>query len=287
MRQLHGGRDLWSWKVEMEPSWADKYAVADQREIQAFLQLRAVENVLRELIIEQLTESFGPRWQRTQVPDDIRRKLYDAIAIERRYKWVDLIPYHPIYYTDFPDLKKIIERNDNWTNAFRAVLGDRKDIISGMLSELEPLRNAIAHGRSLGLSSARIVANARGRFHTALGEERFSSLLTRSTVAPNVFELLTLLRTEGEIAAEQMAACGTLSILERWNEMKSQWWFDDDYLGADLAAVRAFFELAGEYRALTRARGDGYRVDRWLTARKFEEALTSYRESWSFLGDPR
>jgi hypothetical protein len=162
-------------------------------------------------------------------------------------------------------------------------LGGRKDIVIGMLSELEPLRNAIAHNRSLGPSSARIVGNARERLHTALGEQRYTSLLTRSTVAPNVPKRLILLRTEGEIAAEQMAACAGVSVLEYWGGIKSRWWFDDEYLGTDLAAVRAFFELAEEYRALPRARGDGYRIERWLKSRQFEEAVTSYRESWSLL----
>jgi hypothetical protein len=47
----------------MGASWADEYPVADQQEIRAFLQWRAVENVLRELIIEQLSEFFGPNGQ--------------------------------------------------------------------------------------------------------------------------------------------------------------------------------------------------------------------------------
>lgn len=46
------------------------------------------------------------------------------------------------------DYRKIIEREDNWTETFRDVLLHR-EIVLGKLLELEPIRNSLAHNREL------------------------------------------------------------------------------------------------------------------------------------------
>lgn len=54
---------------------------------------------------------------------------------------------HEIFYTDFPDLKKIVEKRDNWREVFGDIFGRKEVLVK--LDELYPLRNMIAHNRYL------------------------------------------------------------------------------------------------------------------------------------------
>jgi hypothetical protein len=53
-----------------------------------------------------------------------------------------------MYYVDFTDYSKIIERRDNWQEAFRDVFRDKEAVLV-KLRELEQIRNDIAHSREL------------------------------------------------------------------------------------------------------------------------------------------
>jgi hypothetical protein len=248
--------------------------------------MRAIEIALREIIVEQLSAVFGARWHKTQVPEDVRLKFGDAITVERRYPWLQLVPHHPIYYTDFPDLKKIITRNDNWTKAFAPVFGRSKDVILNMFTELEPLRNSIAHSRAISPVSVDIVETARERLRTALGADRFDVAVARTTLALDVYEILRALRQEGEVVSGRIRQCDPRVTLQVWLKAKDQWWFEETYIGADLAPIRAFFALAQDYCALPRSMVDGYRIERWLVERQFEQLAGSLRSSWQALKTP-
>jgi hypothetical protein len=255
-------------------------------EMRAFVLMRAIENALRELVVEELSATFGQKWHRTQMPEDVAQKYRDAITVERRYSLMHLVPHHPIYYIDFPDLKKIITRNDNWTNAFQAIFGRNKDVILSMFAELEPLRNAIAHNRTLSTTSVRTIEDASDGLRTALGAQRFDSMAGRSTVAPDVHEILCNLRWESQVASNRIRHCTVCVPLDVWQQTAGLWWFEENYLGSDLSPIRAFFELAKEYRALPRSMGDGYRVERWLAERRFEQLFELMDSSWRPLKIP-
>jgi hypothetical protein len=53
-----------------------------------------------------------------------------------------------IQYLDFADYVKIIARRDNWKDVFQVIFKDKEAFIV-KLKELEPIRNAIRHGRKL------------------------------------------------------------------------------------------------------------------------------------------
>src|SRR5690242_15851284 len=108
----------------------------------------AIENGIRELIIEELSNLEGPLWYKHRLPGDILTKYREAVRLQRQVVWTKMVPHHPLYYLDFPDLKKIIEREDNWKDSFSAIF-TRKELISATLSEIEPTRNSLAHNRKL------------------------------------------------------------------------------------------------------------------------------------------
>jgi hypothetical protein len=78
---------------------------------------------------------------------------------------------HEIFYTYFPDLKKIIEKRDNWREVFEDIFGRRDVLVK--LDELYPLRNIIAHNRYLTKENADTVElyyKKLGRFLAIMNE---------------------------------------------------------------------------------------------------------------------
>ena len=89
-----------------------------EENIRIYCHLYIIENAVRELIVELLSAIDGPRWYKKRLPGDVLGKYREGVEFERGIKWFQLIPLHPIYYIDFPDLKKIIERDNNWVNPY-------------------------------------------------------------------------------------------------------------------------------------------------------------------------
>ena len=92
---------------------------APSNSVQAFNLLFAIENALREFIIESLSRFAGPKWYKTRLPGDVLKKYREGQQYERATPWIELVPHHPIYYVDFSDLRKIIEQNNNWADVFK------------------------------------------------------------------------------------------------------------------------------------------------------------------------
>jgi hypothetical protein len=168
---------------------------------------------------------FGPQWHRAQLPPDVAEKFSQAVAMERRLPWLQLVRHHPIYYVDFPDLKKIIERRDNWHTVFCKLFGANKTVFTGFISELEPLRNSIAHSRRISDASLDIIETATDRLRATLGVDRFQAVVASNTVAPDVYAILASLRKEAQIAAARMRRCEPGLALNSWAHVKNQWWF--------------------------------------------------------------
>ena len=80
--------------------------------------LLIIEVGLREFLIEALEASCGSDWWKKRLPGDVLAAYRNGCRYERRIRWCQLVPHHPIYYVDFPDLKKVIQRSDNWKDVF-------------------------------------------------------------------------------------------------------------------------------------------------------------------------
>src|SRR5260221_3955565 len=160
--------------------------------IAIFSMLYSIETALRELIIESLSTIEGPKWYKKCLPGDILEKYKNGWEAEKRSHWSQCIPHHPIYYVDFPDLRKIIEREDNWKKAFENIF-TRKDILSSTLSELEPIRNKIAHNRKTSEKDTEIVRGAYSMLSNAIGSNYFDSLASNCTLSTDIREQLVQL----------------------------------------------------------------------------------------------
>ena len=237
--------------------------------IKLYNALYVIEVGLRELIIEQFDAEFGTRWIRQQLPGgaDVQNWLKEARSYERQTPWISHIPHHPIYYLDFPQLKQTIERNDNWERVFRA-LYQRKDIVIGALSQIEPIRNKVAHNRRASTADLSIVESTftvlEAPLAATMGPNALLSLASRFTAAPDLALLVARLHDEARVVRQAIVSASRLDQLSEWQLAEKAWWLSDEYLGTNTAPIRKLFELAKEYAALPRARGTGHLIESWI-----------------------
>lgn len=225
--------------------------------------LYRIEVGLRELIIEALESKCGPRWWKQRLPGDVLGAFREGRRYEHGVTWSELVPHHPLYYVSFPDLRKVIERRDNWRDVFKPVFAN-KEVFVGTLKSLEPIRNKIAHNRKATQADLRIAEAAHSELSSAIGHENFRRLVSRCTKADDIAESLRRLRAEAELGLELCSQFEELGELETWNEVRGEWWFDPDYLGHETAAITEYFERLNTYRQLPRVRGSGHIIEDWV-----------------------
>lgn len=111
--------------------------------------LKSLETKLR-LFIEENLKKINPNWWKERVPEDIRSNANQRQELaESPCPWIKKEEKSPvIFYIDFTDCVKIIERNDNWNEVFQKTFKD-KGFISQRLKELKPIRDSIAHSRPI------------------------------------------------------------------------------------------------------------------------------------------
>lgn len=109
--------------------------------MEAYILMYLFENSVRDLIRERMTENHGPNWWEGQASDNIKGKVEDRKKKEGKNRWHMERGAHPIHYTDFSDLQKLII--NNWDD-FQDLLPDQ-GWLKGRLDEVEQSRNIIAH----------------------------------------------------------------------------------------------------------------------------------------------
>jgi hypothetical protein len=246
------------------------YDYVPETNLTLYKLLFAIETVLRELIIEVIEGKDGPRGWKQRLPGDVLGKFRDARLYEQRVSWRQLVPHHPIYYVDFPDLKKVIVERRNWVDLFRVTFG-RVDWLDSALTELEPIRNSVAHNRKATVADVQLTETTLNKLVNAIGEQRFEALVSRCSIAIDVRASLTRLLSEAELTLQKCLAFSPIESLPVWESIQRSWWFDSDYLGQDIGATTDFFESAEEYSNLPRGRGMGHTIEAWVNSNPINE----------------
>jgi len=265
----------------MEASFPQANFIPKQN-LEVYSYLFLLENAVRELIINLLQAKYGERWYKKRLPPDILDKFRKTMDYERSIKWIQLIPHHPIYYLDFPDLKKIIERNDNWKEIFEDLFGRRKEVIISIFSELEPIRNKVAHNRKTGEMDLLIVKEAYGKLSEVIGSKKMIELSKKITSIDNISEQLVALRKEADVAFTTCMHLKPVS-LRIWKSIFDKWWFDETYLGHHLDAIFDYFSIIDQYMNLSRRRGEGHIIESWVKANSIELKYSKAKDEFAGL----
>jgi hypothetical protein len=237
--------------------------------LNTYILLYKIEVGLRELIIQSL-HSIDQKWLKHRLSGELIAKYKDGKLSERMNKWTELIPHHPLYYLDFPDLKQIIERSDNWKDVFQDYFAD-KQVFIGMLRALEPIRNKVAHNRKISASEEGIVKATYYAFNNAIGMEKYQKLITNQTILLDIPDRLIKLQNLSNKCYQEIKKYSILTSIDFWLETKFSWWFDSDYLGHDINPITDYFDLLEEYNTLPRYRGSGIIIEGWVRNHNLDE----------------
>ena len=256
-----------------------KPAILPKENLEIYELLFMLEVGLREFLIDTFEAQIGVKWWKQRLPNDVKEASQSGLQIERGAKWSEIVSHHPIYYIDFPDLKKILIRKDNWQDIFQPIF-KRQDILEATLGELEPIRNKIAHNRKATLTDLVLVRAAFKKITVPIGEEKFLDLVTRLTAAEDILENINGLRLEALESIEFCQEYRDLQELRYWEKLRRSWWFDADYLGHDIHCIKDYFKTLFEYRKLPRSRGQGYVIEAWVKSnnvdKKFANAIREF-----------
>lgn len=77
-----------------------------EQNVRSFKLMYAIENGIRELIIELLSKLDGPLWYKRRLPSDVLEKYREGVELQRRTKSMNLIPHHHYLLRGFPRPKK-------------------------------------------------------------------------------------------------------------------------------------------------------------------------------------
>ena len=119
------------------------YGIAEHNE-NGYNTLYRLENHLRRFIQKKLEEKYGASWW-TKIHQILRAKADDKKQTEQSDVWQISTTLSDLEYLEFPDLGRIIVKE--W-DIFKLVFIDQ-DKVRVKLDELQKIRNAIAHTRTL------------------------------------------------------------------------------------------------------------------------------------------
>lgn len=243
----------------------------------AYSVLLQIEVALRELIISELSE-FGAKWWKQRLPGDIVIKVRQGREYERMVPWRQAVPHHPIYYTDLPDLTKVITARNNWDDKFSSIFGNAEHFRNSMRT-LEPIRNSVAHSRIISTEDLEVLRGIERSLVAAFGEDRFHGLIGRRTAVPSLMAQLRKASEDiGEMIASIEAPASIDKLLMRVNGMRNQWWWDEDYLGFPTETVDEAVELTEEYCQQPRNRWEAYRLPEWVQRRDLIDRLMAAKD---------
>lgn len=109
---------------------------------ESYKLLFVFEEYLRELVISAMTEKHGASWWE-KVPTDVQTYVENLEKKEETKKWMDVRSRDKSSLFTLPQLIKVIEEKDNWTQIFEPLVRDRQLLNQAKL--LFHLRNTVCH----------------------------------------------------------------------------------------------------------------------------------------------
>ena len=118
---------------------------AAMKAMPAYLAFFCLENAVRELVAERLSEKFGSDWWEQCASSGMKTQVADRKNHEGKNRWHIERGAHEVNYTNFGDLRNLIVAK--WAE-FEDLFPDQNWLTS-RLDELEASRNIIAHSNIL------------------------------------------------------------------------------------------------------------------------------------------
>lgn len=239
------------------------------RNARAYRLIAIIEVGLRELVVEVLNEEVGAKWWETHLPPDLKEKCLSGIQSERRTPWMDLYDHHPVYYLDFPDLRKILESRRTW--GYFAPYFKSKQHIANALSDLEPIRNRVAHNRHVSDGQLAVLDGSLAKLNAMLGDQTLTKHIDEKSERTSIGNLVVDVCSAMNICIAEIRKLGRLTELETVESCSASWWWNEEYLPSDYHGMMLVAEQIIAYSSLPRGRGRGHHIERWVQEIDLEE----------------
>lgn len=143
------------------------------RNLETFPFFFDLENVVRELIINIMLSCYGVEWwDKAGIDNNLKKKASGNRKNELKNLLHDCFEFHPIFYLDLKDLKKIIEDEDQKhpTRLPFASIFENHDKVSVIdrIGEARELRNRVMHGKYLTEGNLRTIQVICSQLHRFL-----------------------------------------------------------------------------------------------------------------------
>lgn len=172
----HVRNHLFDEHIRRHPKWADtlrKDNFIPRRvfvNVEGYRILFDLENNLREFVISQLFDAFGPNWEKTiENNSSVKETTVKWRSLKKETagnSWVSHDELPSICYSLFPEIKKLI---DAYWSIFEKYFKPRS-IFDGSFEALETLRNKIAHNRPLSDNDIDWLASIAKQFNDCMYE---------------------------------------------------------------------------------------------------------------------
>jgi hypothetical protein len=104
----------------------------------------SLENSIRRLIVERLTEKHGGNWWKERVPEGLQKEV-EKKQDDERDTTMSIRSEDPLSYTNFGELIAIFDRNwDDFSDTLRS-----QKAMQQILSQFNKIRNVVAHSCEL------------------------------------------------------------------------------------------------------------------------------------------
>lgn len=138
--------------------------------IDADTELKILENSIRDIISFVLNKKFGTNWiDQLKISDERVKKWKEKQLIEEARLKGNILENRLIYYSDFYDLKSIIDKH--WNDGLIEVFHDKKTVTL-FLEEAEKLRDPNAHRRELFDYQKHLIKGVSGELRTRIMKYR-------------------------------------------------------------------------------------------------------------------
>ncbi len=114
-----------------------------ERMIIAYGYILQLEIYMRCFIDERMTQEYGLNWQKSGIPNEMRKQWIEKREKANSNGKQDL-PL--VQYADFTDYVQIIVQRNNWDKVFKSVFKRQSSVIESF-QRLFPIRISIAHSR--------------------------------------------------------------------------------------------------------------------------------------------
>lgn len=253
--------------IHYAPHSTSAYDRSLQRNCAAYQLIFEIENFLREQAAHLLIEEFGQKWLKQGIPADIREKISNGIRYEKGTSWQKSRLHNPLYYIDFPDLKKIIINGTNWRVKFEEIFLNKSNVDTS-LTDVEAIRNKIAHNRIISDSELSILRSSHIKLIRSISEDSIKEIKQKISGYLSVpSELNCLLNSLTDILINiESGDPITLSSLNGLR-LRDNWWFDDVYLGSNLSTIEEFCRQCELYAQIPAGLGQAIARRSWASER--------------------